>query len=169
MARGHQQAFAQLYDRFADRVYGLVRRVRHDPAQSEEVAQEVFVRVWRQAHRYDTAKGRATAWLMMFAHRRAVDHVRSEHAARTRDDHIGQLERLPAFDPPAETVETVETVETSLGHEQVRAALDQLTDVQREAIELAYYDANAYREVAELLDAAWKHQGEAARRAHPTA
>lgn len=146
VARGDQDAFASLYDRYTDKVFGLVRKVLRDPAQSEEVAQEVFVEVWRTARRYDSGKGAVATWVMTLAHRRAVDRVRSEQASRRRDEHAGQRERSRVFDP------VVEAVETTFEHEQVRRALDQLTDLQREAIELAYYGGNTYRDVAKLLD-----------------
>ncbi len=146
VARGDQDAFAALYDRYTNQVFGLVRKVLRDPAQSEEVAQDVFGEVWRTARRYDNDKGAVATWVMTLAHRRAVDRVRSEQAARRRDEHVGQRERSRVFDP------VVEAVETTFEHEQVRRALDQLTDLQREAIELAYYGGNTYRDVAKLLD-----------------
>ncbi len=146
VARGDQEAFAALYDRFSGRAFGLVRRVLRDPAQSEEVTQEVFVEVWQSARRYDAAQGAVAGWLLTIAHRRAVDRVRSEQAARNRDQQtlIDQPER------PKDVVS--EQVEHRLEREQVRKALDRLTDLQREAIELAYFGGNTYREVSELLD-----------------
>ena len=71
--RGDQQAFGQLYDAMANRVYGIILRVLKDPAQAEEVAQEVFVEVWRLAPRYDQSRGSAASWMSTIAHRRAVD------------------------------------------------------------------------------------------------
>lgn len=144
-ARGDREAFAAIYDRFAPRVFGLVRRVLRDPAQSEEVTQEVFVEIWQSARRYDAAQGAVAGWLLTIAHRRAVDRVRSEQAARTRD----QQSLIDQPDLPKDVVS--EQVEHLLEHEQVRKALDQLTDLQREAIELAYFSGNTYREVSELL------------------
>ena len=146
VAVGDQAAFAEVYDRHADRVYGLIRRVLRDPAQSEEVSQEVFVEAWRLARQYDAAKGGVSTWLMTLAHRRAVDRVRSEQAARNREEKVSSREHTVAHDPVSEHVEL------RLEHEQVRRALDGLTDLQRQAIELAYYGGNTYREVAELLD-----------------
>jgi RNA polymerase sigma-70 factor (ECF subfamily) len=145
---GDADAYAVVYEQVADAVYGLIRRVLRDPAQSEEVTQEVLLDVWRLAGRFDPERGSARAWIMTMTHRRAVDRVRSEQAARDRADKVGQRQDASApFD------EVAEEVETRLEHEQVRAALDVLTDLQREALDLAYYGGHTYREVAELLDA----------------
>lgn len=146
VATGDQAAFAALYDQTGARVYGLVRRILRDPAQSEEVAQEVFLEVWRNASRFDRTRGRALTWLMTLSHRRAVDRVRSEQASRDRDTVVGSRDARPGFDMVAEEVEV------RLEHRQVRRALDRLTGLQREAVELAYYSGYTYREVAELLD-----------------
>ncbi|HVM19812.1 MAG TPA: ECF RNA polymerase sigma factor SigK [Egibacteraceae bacterium] len=148
VARGDQAAFAQLYDRVGGQVYGLVRRVLRDPAQSEEITQEVLLEVWRTASRFDRARGSAQSWIMTMAHRRAVDRVRSEQAARDRQERVATRDGAEAaFDVVAEDVEI------RLERQQVRQALGNLTELQREAIELAYYGGYTYREVAELLDA----------------
>lgn len=146
VARGDQEAFAQLYDRYCDRVFGVCRRVLRDPSHAEEVAQEVFIEVWRQARGFYPDRGTVATWMMTLAHRRAVDRVRSEQSARDRDERVSARDRAPAFDHVAETVET------RFEHDQVRRALAELTDLQREAIELAYYGGNTHREVADLLD-----------------
>jgi RNA polymerase sigma-70 factor, ECF subfamily len=146
VARGNQDAFSELYDRVSSQVFGVVRRVLRDPAQSEEVMQEVLVEVWRSASRFDPERGSATTWMLTIAHRRAVDRVRASQAAVDRDERAGRSAHRPAFD------EVVEQVETRLEHEQVRQALSVLTDLQREAVTLAYYGGYSYREVSELLD-----------------
>jgi RNA polymerase sigma-70 factor, ECF subfamily len=144
VARGDEAAFATLYDDVADAVYGLVLRVVRDQAQSEEVTQEVLVEIWRTAARFDPARGSAKTWILAMAHRRAVDRVRTAQAAADRDDRVGRL-HLPAHDDVAEAVQN------RLESEQVRRALADLTDVQREVITLAYYRGLTHREVADLL------------------
>lgn len=146
VARGDQAAFAELYDRVAGTVHGVVRKVVRDPAQSEEVTQEVFVEVWRIAVRFDPAKGSARTWILTMAHRRAIDRVRSEQSSRDRTERVGHRDLHRDFD------EVSEQVETRFEHQQVHDALSALTDLQREAVELAYYQGYTYREVAELLD-----------------
>lgn len=147
VAMGDQTAFAAVYDRVGGQVYGLIRRVLRDPSQSEEVTQEVLLDVWRTASRFDAARGSASGWIMTMAHRRAVDRVRSEQASRTRNTKAAVRDAgEAAFDVVAEDVEL------RFEQEQVRQALTGLTDLQRQAIELAYYKGYTYREVAELLD-----------------
>lgn len=145
-ARGDETSFATLYDRISGLTYGVIKKVLRDPAQSEEVAQEVMAEVWRTATRFDPERGSAQTWILTMAHRRAIDRVRSVQASRDRTERIGRQEHVRPFD------EVAERVETRFEHKQVRAALEELTDLQREAVELAYYGGYTYREVAELLD-----------------
>ena len=144
VARGDSAAFSDFYRRVAPLVLGVARRVVRDPAQSEEVAQEVLTEAWRTASRFDPEKGSALAWVTTIAHRRAVDRVRSEQKA------TGREARAPMSAPPYDAV--VESVETSLTTERVRRCLGSLTDLQRESVLLAYYGGYTYSEVAQLLD-----------------
>lgn len=145
-ARGDESAFAQLYDATAARVHGLVLRVVRDPAQAEEVTQEVFLQVWRTASRYDEARGSALSWLMTLAHRRAVDRVRAAEATSRQDTSYHRNTQQIPHDS------TAEAAEQSMEARRVRAALAELTDVQRQALELAYFGGYTHNEVATMLD-----------------
>jgi RNA polymerase sigma-70 factor (ECF subfamily) len=146
VARGDQDAFETLYDRLSGPAFGLVRKVLRDPAQSEEVTQEVMLEVWRSASRFDPDRGSATTWALTIAHRRAVDRVRSEAASAEREQRSA-----PA---PSSVDDVAETVEASLDAEQVRRCLDGLSELQREAITLAYYGGYTYPQVARKLEVA---------------
>src|SRR5690349_15778763 len=98
VARGDEAAFARVYDAVAGAVFGLVRQVLRNPAQSEEVTQEVLVEVWRSATRFDADRGSALAWILMLAHRRAVDRVRSEQASQDREDKAAAREHVRPLD-----------------------------------------------------------------------
>ncbi len=147
VARGDVEAYAELYDALAPRVFGLIRQVLRDPAQSEEVTQEVMVEIWRTATRFEPDRGSVSAWVLTMAHRRAIDRVRSEQAATNRQRVVASREAVTAYD------EVTDTVATKLEAEQVRRCLGSLTDLQRESITMAYYGGHSYREVAQLLDA----------------
>ena len=146
VARGYSPAFELLYDEIANSVFGVIRRVLRDPAQSEEVTQEVLIEVWRNAARFDPERGSGASWIHTMAHRRAIDRVRSAQASADRDQRVALRDHVTPYDDVADQVET------RLEHQQVRRCLDGLTDLQRESVGLAYYGGHTYREVSELLD-----------------
>jgi RNA polymerase sigma-70 factor (ECF subfamily) len=144
--RGDESAFADFYDATSARAYGLALRVVRNPAHAEEVAQEAYLDAWRSSSRYDAALGSAVGWLLTIVHRKAVDRVRSVEASTRRDETWQQTSR------PVDHDETVEAVQSSLDAQRVRGAVATLTDVQREAVELAYFGGYTHTEVATLLD-----------------
>ena len=144
VARGDETAFAALYDVLGATVFGMARRVIRDPARAEEVAQEVFLQVWQTAARFDPA--RAKSWVLTLAHRRAVDAVRHDQAATNRENSYD-------WSPGVDHDQVLETVTVRLEHEQVRRCLEGLTELQREAVNLAYYQGYTYAEVAQVLGA----------------
>ena len=145
VADGSESAFEELYDRLSPQVFGLVRRILKDQAQSEEVVQEVFVEAWQQATRYDAARGKAITWMLTLAHRRAVDRVRASQASKDRDLREGTKAFQTSYDDVEET--TIQRDESR----RVNRALERLSDGQREAIQLAYFGGYTHLEVAELL------------------
>lgn len=147
VARGDHRAFELVYGELAGPVYGVVRQVLRDPAQSEEIAQEVLLEIWRTASRFDPAKGSPAAWALTIAHRRAVDRVRSENSSLRR-------EVKAAADLAGEYDDVAEVVAATLDGQRVRCCLDGLTELQRESITLAYYGGYSYPQVARLLGVA---------------
>jgi RNA polymerase sigma-70 factor, ECF subfamily len=143
---GDEGAFATLYDATSRRAFGLALRVVRDPAQAEEVTQEAYLEIWRTASRFDAERGSALAWLLTIVHRKAVDRVRSAEAATRRDERYHEQNQPVAHDT------TAEAAESSLEAHRVRGALRSLTDVQRQAVELAYFGGYTHTEVATMLN-----------------
>lgn len=147
VGRGDEQSFASFYRSTSARVFGLVRRIVVDSAMSEEVTQEVFLQVWHKAGEFSPNLGSPLAWLMTLAHRRAVDRIRTEQAHRDRLSRWSTKEVQTPFDGVTDTV---------LAHDEalaLRAAFTALTDKQRQAIEMAFYNGLTYAQVAEALQA----------------
>ena len=145
VAAGDRDAFAALYDQTSARVYGMVLRVLRDPGYSEEVTQEVYLQVWRDAGRFRSEQGSPISWLLTIGHRRAVDRVRSESSASDRESRYGREEFA------AETAGLEEVVVGREEAQRARECLGSLTDLQAQAVTLAYYDGLTYREVADQL------------------
>lgn len=142
---GDEGAFADLYAATSTMVFGMALRVLRNYAQAEEVSQDVYLEAWRTAIRFDEARGSATAWLTVMAHRRAVDCVRSEERSAKRDRGFSDvLAEVTAPDPVDVVVRRHQALD-------VRRALDQLPPGQRDALVLAYFDGFSHREVAEIL------------------
>jgi RNA polymerase sigma-70 factor, ECF subfamily len=142
VARGDPGAFDLVYERLSGPVYGVILAVLRDRAQAEEVAQEVFLEMWRLAFRYDPAKGSATRWALTIARHRAIDRVRSAAASSARD-----LRNANA-PPPAQASDTAAG---AADPELLRQCLASLSDLQREAIMLTFYGEHTYAEAAGLL------------------
>ena len=144
--RGDEVAFARLYDATSARAYGLAVRVVRDPSQAEEVAQEAFLELWKTASRFDSARGSAVSWVLTIVHRKAVDRVRSAEASTRRDTTYHQASQGVEHDS------TAEAAHASMEARRVRQALGSLTEVQRQALELAYFKGYTHTEVATMLD-----------------
>ncbi|CAA9295408.1 MAG: RNA polymerase sigma-70 factor [uncultured Friedmanniella sp.] len=144
-ARGHEDAFAELYDLTSSRIYGTVLRVLRSTDHAAEVTQEVYVEVWRQSARYASERGSVLGWMTTMAHRRAVDRVRSVISEVARD------ERYAVAGAAREVDHVWEGVEQKLDVERVRKGMASLTAIQREALTLAYFGGYTQTQVASLL------------------
>ncbi|TML20947.1 MAG: sigma-70 family RNA polymerase sigma factor [Actinobacteria bacterium] len=143
IARSNEQALGELYDRFGRVAYGLALRILRDDALAEDAVQEAFLSAWRRADTFMPERAKASTWLLTIVHRRAVDLVRREE--RRRAEPIEAAGDRPS-DGPAEDL-----VWLRYERERVQAALRQLPDQQREALELAYYGGFTQSELAERL------------------
>ena len=144
VARGDEDALAELYERVGRVAYGLALRVLRDDRHAEDAVQEAFLQVWRSAATFRAERAKASTWILTLVHRRAVDLVRREE--RRQAD--------PLTDDSAAGVAPEETEEAAwlrFERERVQSALKQLPDVQREALELAYYGGFSQSELAERL------------------
>ena len=144
VARGDEDALAELYDRGSRVAYGLALRILRDERHAEDALQEAFLQVWRNAATFRADRAKASTWILTLVHRRAVDLVRREerrHADPLTDD------AAAGVSPDL----TDEIAWLRFERERVQGALGQLPDVQREAIELAYYGGFSQSELAERL------------------
>lgn len=146
VTRGHDQAFAELYDLTSSRIYGLILRVVRSPELAAEVTQETYVEVWQQSSNFDEAKGSVLAWMCVIARRRAIDRVRSVASSVQRDEQWHSASTVRDVDVVAESVEV------RLESQRVRQGLESLSKVQREAVALAYFGGYSQREVSTLLE-----------------
>lgn len=142
VALGDRVAFASLYDHLASAAYGVAQRVVRNPALAEEITQEAFLQVWSTGPSFDRTRGSARRWVLTIVHRRAVDVVRHEQSARERLLRVG----VPSVEHPFDTVWATALQRSE--RDQVLTALASLSELQRHAVGLAYFDGMTYREVA---------------------
>jgi RNA polymerase sigma-70 factor, ECF subfamily len=136
LADGDVTALGQVYDRYAGIVNGLALRILRDRGDAEDVVQEVFVQIWREAARFDRERGNPGAWICMLARSRALDRLRRKQA---RPEHaVAGLEPAVSVPEPAVT-------------SAVRTALGRLPPEQRTLLELAYYEGLTQVEIASRL------------------
>ncbi len=144
-ASGDRDAFADLYDAISGAVFGTARSIVRDYSMAEEIAHDVLLEVWTKADRWDRNRGTAATWIMIMTRRRAIDRVRSEQSARDRIETVGASTHQPDTDVVADTV-----MERSQEREVVQL-LDGLTELQREALQLAFYEHKTHAEISKLL------------------
>ena len=139
-------ALEALYDRYGRAAYSLARRILTEETLAQDVVQEVFLSLWRDARRFDAGRGTVATYLLSMTHHRAVDVVRREENLRRWRTSDEGLELAP--DPKARVEDEVEAFERRT---EVRAALKDLPEPQRQALLLAYFGGYTQREVAALV------------------
>ena len=146
IAQGDREAFGRFYDAFAGLALGLIRRILRDPAAAEEVLQEVFWQIWREAARYDPRRGSPEAWLIVRAKTRAIDRLRAMRRREKTfvapvDEAVASAPDLPAENPGV----------TAERRELAHAVLHGLPESQRRVVELAFFEGLTQSEIARRL------------------
>jgi RNA polymerase sigma-70 factor (ECF subfamily) len=144
---GRLDALEALYDRYRAMAYAIALRITADPTLAEDVVQDAFLGVWRHAERYVEGRGSVKTWLLSIVHHRAIDAVRRRRPASELPD--------PELPTPSQLVvaDVWPEVAGRLDADEIRAAMSSLSDVQREAIELAYWGGLTQTEIAERTGA----------------
>jgi RNA polymerase sigma-70 factor, ECF subfamily len=145
VAKQDRDAFSQLYDRFSTLVFTLAMRMLKARSDAEDLLQEVFVQVWRQAQNYSAERGSPEAWIINIARSRAIDKIRS----------IRRMQKSFVLTDDPARAESPENVESSAAESETRltmnSALANLPDPQRKVLELAYFDGLTQNEIADRL------------------
>lgn len=144
IAAGDQSAAGALYDRYGRQVYSLALRITQDTAAAEDITQDVFVKVWCNAVRFDPERGRVATWILHIAYTTAIDLVRSR--GRSAPSRF-----VPLPDEPDLAADTAGAAETAVLGAQVRRAMMRLPPEQRQAVEMAYFAAMTHSEIAQSL------------------
>jgi len=147
MARGDHEALAELYDRHGRLVYSLALRILREQGDAEDIVQEVFAQAWRQAARYDRSRGNPVAWLLNLTRSRAIDRLRGRRARPDAAAADPAALDLADLSPPVDE-------QIALSHQaaRIRAAVGELSVLQRVAIELAFYEGLTHVEIADRLE-----------------
>jgi RNA polymerase sigma-70 factor (ECF subfamily) len=145
LARGEQAALERLYDRYGRAVYSLVLRITQHGAMAEEIVQDVFLQLWKNAPLYQPERGRLEPWLFTIARNRALDHLRLKREKQRR------LEDAMEIEPSAVAPNPEAYVDQQRRSEKVRAVMAALPADERRAIELAFFDGMSHSEVATAL------------------
>ncbi len=149
IANGDRNCFHQLHDRYDGLLFTTIEKVLNDRQDSEEVLQEVFAALWRKAHLFNDDRGRPVTWLASMARNRAIDRLRSkQRRARLRDEFTDEQDVNPTGAAPITGEEAAARRDTCAS---VRTAVRELTDVQRQAIEMAYFEGLTQLEIADRL------------------
>jgi len=145
VAGGSADALERLYDRYASTAYGLARRILAQPDLAEEVVQDVFAQVWRDANRYDATRASVAGWIVLLTRTRAIDRLRARRARPDQDRAVEPTATAPLVTGDRSPEQVAISSEDARA---VRAALDGLPEEQRSLVNLAYYEGLTHSEIA---------------------
>lgn len=151
MRSGNERAFTTFYDRFAPGLFSMIYAILHDQKESEDVLQESFLQMWKRTATYDASRSSLFTWAVMIGRHKAIDRLRSRQRQARLSEAIGN-ESDPFFaSAPAERADSA--LARSDERERVRAALGQIGEAQREAIDLAFFGGLTQTQISERLGA----------------
>ena len=142
-----ESALARLYDASSPLVYGLALRILGDSGAAEEVTLDVYLQVWKQANRFDPVRGRVSTWLMTMARSRAIDKLRGKAQELSLAETLEAVAEIRSESPDPEQSAAVAQQQA-----EVRKALSTLSEEQRHAIELAFFNGFSQNEIAMKLN-----------------
>jgi RNA polymerase sigma-70 factor (ECF subfamily) len=148
---GDDKAFASFYDRFAPGLFSMIYAILHDQKESEDVLQEAFVQMWKRVETYDASRSSLFTWAIMISRHKAIDRLRSRQRQTRLAEAVASETDDLAASAPADRADNA--LARSDERERVRAAMAELGDGQREAIELAFFAGLTQRQIAEKLGA----------------
>ena len=144
-----RRSFEQLYERFSGVLFSTAYRVLNDQAAAEDVLQDVFVQIWDKAALYDPARGKPLTWAVTLTRNKSIDRLRSAQRRHRLSEEVEREHSVQEQTPDRSSVDAVETGENK---SMVREAVRQLSDAQRQAIELAFFSGLTQSEIAGKLD-----------------
>jgi RNA polymerase sigma-70 factor (ECF subfamily) len=148
LARRVPEALEQLYDRHARAVFSLALRIAQQAALAEEIVQDVFLQLWRNAHQYQQDRGPLGPWLLTMTRNRALDHLRlKREKQRRREDAFDAVEPRDVRAPNPEAL-----IDQRILTERVRTVMNELPAAQRKALELAYFDGMTHSEISTAMN-----------------
>jgi RNA polymerase sigma-70 factor (ECF subfamily) len=150
IVRHHQGALGELYERYHRLIYSLAYAALNDVQIAEEVAQDVFLRVWEKARTYQAEKAKVSTWLISITRHRLIDWFRNKQG-RFEEYCIGWEEWSKDSETGSNDLSTEESVERNMQLQRIRAAIAALPFEQRQALSLAYFQGYTHRQIAEIL------------------
>nr|WP_290669033.1 sigma-70 family RNA polymerase sigma factor [Ardenticatena sp.] len=142
VAHGDEAAFRHLYEKYLDAVYSMALKITRDPHMAEDIAQDVFLRLWQRAGQYRSQRGRVLTWLLSITRNHAIDRIRYDNRRPVAEEEL-DLTRLETAN---------RTIWQAFEDDVLRLSLDELPPEQRQCLELAFFYGLSHSDIAEMLN-----------------